>query len=218
MARRAWAGAETFVLAGGSYGGFLALGYALTFPARLSALILRDTWACGPVGVLRSLAAILKSSRIHPDADRQVRLWSGNAQSKEDCEMGLAEILKIYSPERDGDTWEALSFEGASEEYEIHWETHNAAFSTSVPRFDVRGRLGEITAPTLVLVGRHDPICPVEEATDIHAGIPGSELVVFEGSGHNPAADEPEAFRKVVGKFLRESKGKASWVSFLLPM
>lgn len=126
--------------------------------------------------------------------------------------------MEIYSPERDGESWEPVSFEGVSNEYGIHWETHNAAFSTSVPRFDVRDRLGEITAPTLVLVGRYDPICPVEEATDIHAGIPGSELVVFEGSGHNPAADEPEAFQEVVGKFLREARGKASWVSSLLPM
>lgn len=200
---RTWAGAETFVLAGGSYGGFLALGYALTFPTRLSALILRDTWACGPLGVLRALGAILTSKRISPDPSRQVRMWSGNVQSREECEKGLAEIVAIYSPEREGDTREPVAFEGASDEHELHWETHNAAFSTSVPRFDVRARLGEITAPTLVVVGRHDPICPVEEAEGIQAEIPGSELVVFEGSGHNPPSDEPEAFQEAVGTFLQ---------------
>ncbi|KAK3311724.1 Alpha/Beta hydrolase protein [Chaetomium strumarium] len=200
---RAWAGAETFVLAGGSYGGFLALGYALTHPTRLSSLILRDTWSSGPIGVLRALGAILTSHRITPDPARQVRLWSGNVRDREDCERALAEIVTIYSRERSEESSAApANFEGASEEFDLHWETHNAAFSFSVPRFDVRSRLSDIKTPTLVLVGRHDPICPVEEAESIHRAIRNSELVVFEASGHNPPADEPDAFQMAVNGFL----------------
>lgn len=190
------------MLAGGSYGGFLALGYALAFPGRLSALILRDTWACGHRGVLRALGAILTSTRIQPDPSRQVRLWSGNMRDKDDYEKGIAETVEIYFPERDEPS-EPRAFEGASDEFELHWETHNAAFSFSVPRFDIRSRLGEIKTPTLVVVGRHDLICPVEDSVEISEGIPNSELVVFEGSGHNPPADEPEAFQGAVDKFLR---------------
>jgi proline iminopeptidase len=199
---RAWAGAETFVLAGGSYGGFLALGYALTYPTRLSALILRDTWSSGPIGVLRALSAIFTSKRITPDPARQVRLWSGNVRDKEDCEQALAEIVAIYSPEKNERPDEPVVFEGASEEFDLHWETHNAAFSFSVPRFDVRSRLSDIQVPTLVLVGRHDPICPVEEVQNIHKSIPKGYLVIFEASGHNPPADQPEAFRAAVNTFL----------------
>ncbi|SPO07199.1 uncharacterized protein DNG_09893 [Cephalotrichum gorgonifer] len=199
---RAWAGAETFVLAGGSYGGFISLGYALAFPNRLSALILRDVWACGPRAVLRALSFILTSPRIKPDPSRQVRLWSGNVRDKEDGEKALAEILTIYSPpEKDEqEIAGADGFEGASQE--MHWETHNSAFSFSSPRFDVRDRLGEIETPTLVVVGRHDPITPVEEAVEIAGSIANSELVIFEGSGHNPPADEPEAFQEAVVKFF----------------
>ncbi|KFA49259.1 hypothetical protein S40293_08334 [Stachybotrys chartarum IBT 40293] len=200
---RAWAGAETFVLAGGSYGGFLALGYALKYPIRLSGLILRDTWACGPRGVLRALAAVLLSKRISPDPKRQVRLWSGNVPNKQDGEDGLAEILRIYTPEKASGEEAPLSFEGSSPEYELHWEAHNAAFSQSQPRFDVRSRLGEIKTHTLVLVGRHDVICPVEESEEISRGIPNNQLVVFEHSGHNPASDEPEAFQNTVASFLQ---------------
>lgn len=198
---RAWAGAEKFVLAGGSYGGFIALGYALKFSSRLSALILRDTWACGPRGVLRALGEIMTSTRVQPDLYRQARLWSGNMLDREDYEKGIAETVEIYFPERDGPE-ETREFEGASEEFELHWETHNSAFSYSVPRFDVRNRLSEIGTPTLVVVGRHDVICPVEDSEELSGKIPGAELVIFEGSGHNPPADEPEAFREAVDKFL----------------
>jgi proline iminopeptidase len=84
----------------------------------------------------------------------------------------------------------------------MRWEVHNAAFSHNQPRFDVRDRLGEIKVPTLVLVGRLDVICPVEESEMISKGIPNSELVVFEKSAHNPATDEPEMFQEVLSGFL----------------
>jgi proline iminopeptidase len=195
---RAWAGADTFVLAGGSYGGFLSLGYSLAYPDRLSALILRDTWACGPRGVLRALTNIVTSKRISPDHARQVRLWSGNLTDKLDSQESINEILPIYLPEN----VEVRPFEGQSDGYESHWEVHNSAFSYSVPRFDVRNRLHEIKAPTLIVVGRYDLICPVEEAEELHVGIVGSQLVLFDASGHNPASDEPKAFQEAIAGFL----------------
>lgn len=190
-------GDEKFILAGGSYGGFLALNYALNYPNRLLALILRNTWACGLQGTHRALANILLSERINPDPMRQVRLWTGSVQSQDDVEQGMAEIVAIYTPQ---DSPEPESFEGASTE--LRWEVHNAAFSWSQPRFDVRSRLSEINVPTLVVVGRLDIICPVEESEMIHRRIKGSELVVFEKSAHNPAADEAGKFREVLSDFL----------------
>ena len=143
----------------------------------------------------------MTSTRIQPDLHRQVRLWSGNMLDRQDYEEGIAETVEIYFPERKGSS-EPRAFEGASNEFQLHWETHNAAFSYSVPTFDVRDRLREIETPTLVVVGRHDVICPVEDSEEISGMIPGAKLVVFEGSGHNPPADEPEAFRAAVDKFL----------------
>ncbi|CCT66351.1 uncharacterized protein FFB20_14038 [Fusarium fujikuroi] len=199
---QAWVGDEKFILAGGSYGGFLALNYALNYPNRLLALILRNTWACGPQGTHRALANILLSKRINPDPMRQVRLWTGSVQNQDDVEQGMAEIVTIYTPK---DSPEPENFEGASTE--LCWEVHNAAFSWSQPRFDVRSRLSEINVPTLVVVGRLDIICPVEESEMIQRRIKGSELVVFEKSAHNPATDEPEKFREVLSDFL----GRLAW-------
>lgn len=134
-----------------------------------------------------------------------MRLWSGNCLSREDAEKGLAEILAIYSPEKDEDAPPVPpAFDLANDGLGLHWETHNAAWSYNVPRFDTRCKLATIKVPTLVMVGRHDPICPLEEAQEIAGLVPKSELVVFEKSGHNPAMDEPEVFREEVGKFLEK--------------
>ncbi|KAM0346426.1 hypothetical protein ACHAPU_005490 [Fusarium lateritium] len=199
---RAWVGEERFILIGGSYGGFIALNYAINFPHRLLSLILRNTWASGPLGTHRALANILSSRRINPDPVRQARLWSGIIRDRKDAEDSLSEIVKIYTPETlVEEKSEGLQFEGAGIGTELRWEVHNAAFSRNQPRFDVRKRLGEIKVPTLVVVGRLDVICPVEESETIAKAITNSELVIFEGSTHNPATDEPEMFRMVVSGF-----------------
>ena len=59
-------------------------------------------------------------------------------------------------------------------------------------------------APTLVVVGRYDAICPVQFSQEIADGIPNARLEIFEYSGHNPPADEPEKFQKIVLDFLKQ--------------
>ncbi len=56
--------------------------------------------------------------------------------------------------------------------------------------------------PTLIIWGSHDRIIPVEHATAAHESIPGSRLVIFEGAGHYPHAEEPERFVDTVNDFI----------------
>jgi proline iminopeptidase len=51
-------------------------------------------------------------------------------------------------------------------------------------------------------VGRHDWICPVDQAEEIHRAIPSSTLAVFERSGHSPQVEEREAFARRLGGLL----------------
>lgn len=63
---------------------------------------------------------------------------------------------------------------------------HGIAAGASPSRVD---RLGEITAPTLVVHGTADPVFALEHAHALHAGIPGARLELIEGLGHEvPAA------------------------------
>jgi len=64
------------------------------------------------------------------------------------------------------------------------------------------GNLPDISVPTLVLVGREDPACPVESAEVLHHGIRGSELVVIEESAHLPNIEQTERFNDAVMAFL----------------
>jgi len=74
--------------------------------------------------------------------------------------------------------------------------------------YDCRSELARIECPTLVAVGRHDWICPVDQAEEIHALVPHSELSIFERSGHSPHVEERPAFIQRLGRFFESAHGK----------
>lgn len=69
-------------------------------------------------------------------------------------------------------------------------------------------RLQEITIPSLVLWGKHDLTTPLEnahEAFDLY-GAADKEIFIFEKSGHNPIATEPNLFAEKVIGFINRHK------------
>jgi pimeloyl-ACP methyl ester carboxylesterase len=82
---------------------------------------------------------------------------------------------------------------------------HNLRPPLELERQPVRpalAHLGEITVPTLIVVGEHD-IADVHAASGaIAAAIPGATRVVLPGAGHLPQLEVPDAFNQVVLDFL----------------
>ncbi|WP_330277050.1 alpha/beta hydrolase [Lentzea sp. NBC_00516] len=69
---------------------------------------------------------------------------------------------------------------------------------------DDRHELGSLAVPALVIVGRHDVVCGVRWAEELHKLIPDSMLVVLENSGHLGNVEEPDAFAEAVLAFVGE--------------
>lgn len=67
---------------------------------------------------------------------------------------------------------------------------------------DWRTKLPRIEAPTLVIWGEHDEICPLTIGRGIVAAVPGSRLVIVEGAAHNPMWERSEVFDRAVLDFL----------------
>lgn len=202
---RQWAGEEKFILAGGSYGGLIALGYTLANPGRVLALILRSTCAYGYRAVLRGIS-IISGFRDHINLAQQLRLASGSTLNSHDFEMAMADLVPIGTVENKlAANPSSHDDESEPKKKNYHHETHNAAFSFNMPRFDVRARLREIKTPTFIVVGRLDPVTPVEDAQELHDGIRNSQLAIFENSAHSPPLEEPDAFRERVWGFLSQT-------------
>lgn len=75
-------------------------------------------------------------------------------------------------------------------------------FTALASRYDVRGRLGEIDAPTLVITGRHDWVCTPVAGRAIAAGIAGARLVELPDAGHFGFSETPEPFLRAVRAHL----------------
>jgi pimeloyl-ACP methyl ester carboxylesterase len=68
----------------------------------------------------------------------------------------------------------------------------------------------ELDPPALVVWGSHDPYLPVENAERQREAFPRAEIVVLDGSGHWPMADDPERVADLVVPFLRRHTDAAA--------
>ncbi|MCL5677083.1 MAG: alpha/beta fold hydrolase [Firmicutes bacterium] len=190
-------GLGKIVLTGGSYGGHLALEYAIRHQDNLRALILRDTAASNKYQDTAMKRA--RESGLPMDLAALERLFGGRVSGNEEFRSSFAMIQPLYNvvydPEEGKKALAAIPF---------RYETHNWAFGRNQPGFDIVHRLKEIRVPTLVIVGRHDWITPLEASEEIAREIPGSRLVIFEHSGHSPQKEENARFLQLVRDFLQE--------------
>lgn len=67
---------------------------------------------------------------------------------------------------------------------------------------NLRGVLGSIAVPTLLIYGELDERAPLAVARDLHARIPASTLKVMPGVGHCTNLETPQVFNDIVRRFL----------------
>jgi 3-oxoadipate enol-lactonase len=72
----------------------------------------------------------------------------------------------------------------------------------STTAFDTRGRMREISAPTLVVHGRDDAAVPVEDALSMAGEIPRADALVLSGCGHTWESEQPARAAAAITAFL----------------
>jgi proline iminopeptidase len=191
-------------LFGSSYGGALALQYALRYQTNIKKLIIAGGMASIPETIAemnRLKATLPKDVRdtlvkyeeryafLHPEYLKAVEVFYRNFV----CRL----------PEWPDEVTRAFN----DMSIPVYWTMNGPNEFTIVGNlkdWDITARLREIKVPTLVTVGRYDEVTP-KVAETIHKGIAGSKLVVFENSGHLTMWDEKENYLKTLREFLRDS-------------
>lgn len=196
-ALRQYLGLGPIVSIGTSYGGMVAMAHAARYPESVSHLILVATVAhSGYVERAKQIVA----DRGTPEQIAQCDdLFAGRLDTLEKLRRYYQVMELLYARKADP----ALSKVGL-ERAILSPEALNRAHGPGgfLRTYDLRPELGSIAAPTLILAGRHDWICAPEFSEEIHRLIPGSELRVFEESGHSIGGDEPQKFLDAVNGFL----------------
>lgn len=186
-------GLDKIGLIGVSYGGMVAMSYAVRYNHNLSHLLLVVT---APDHRFITRAREILAERGTPE-QRAVaeRLWAGAFES----EAQLREYFEVMGP------MYSEKFDLAKERERrciYSPEALNEGYAGFLRTYDVLDDLHKITASTLVIGGRHDWICAPEFSVEIADRIPGAELRIFENSGHTVYTDEYEAFIDVVRGWL----------------
>jgi len=173
---------ETFVLAGLSMGGQIAMDCYARFPDRVRGLVLADTFPAADTPEaartrnttadrllrdgMRGYADEVLERMVAPYADPRVK----------------AHVHRMMTDTRP---------EGAA-----------AALRARAQRPDHRDLLTRVTVPALVVVGADDTYTPVSDAEAMHAALPDSTLHVIKGAAHLPNLERPEEFNEILGEFL----------------
>lgn len=167
---------DTFVLAGTSYGGNLALRVALAAPERVTALWLMGCDPGGPQGGGPDLAVILETT---PEAVF-------------DLLAGLV-VTPAHAPQ-------AAIFKSMARR--IGAAAGAAQARAIASREDVTGRLSALTMPALVLWGEDDALTPVPIGQALATALPDAHFHVLPDCGHLPTLENPTEAAALFKAFL----------------
>jgi len=200
---RAALGLGKIHLIGSSYGGLLALAYALRFPTHLRSLI--------TVGGLASVPfASQEMQRLKGTLPREVQATLDEYERRGELQAPqyLAAVESFYRQFLCRlETWPpelqySLEMTQKRPVYPEMNGPNEFTITGSMRDIDLSPQLHSIGVPTLVLGGRYDEVTP-RVAEQIRQGIPGAHRVEFEQSSHVPFWEERDRFRSVVVEFLR---------------
>ncbi len=192
---RLYLGLERPIVLGNSFGGMLAQVYATRYPESYSRLVLVSTT---PSYDFFAEATAIAEERATDEQKRVMpSLFEGKVRTEAEYHQWWEVMLPLYFYRYDSVVGAAMLGRTVGNP-----EVARYMFDQVIPHYDVRPQLGAITAPTLVISGRHDWITPPTQGEEIHRLISHSENVVFEKSGHMPFIEEQDNFLAVVRRFL----------------
>jgi proline iminopeptidase len=187
-------GLERWSVLGHSYGAFIALTYALRYPARVARLVLIGA---GPSFAHAGAVLAGLDRRGQPEA-AQALIDGLSTPARDDAHFAeqWAKVLPLYFHAWDprylaafaGTTYSAAGFNRG-----------NALLAT----LDLAPRLAGLTVPTLVVSGDDDFIMPADgPGAVLAAGIPAARQVVIPGTGHVPFLETPSITAETIGAFV----------------
>jgi pimeloyl-ACP methyl ester carboxylesterase len=172
-------GIESAVIGGMSQGGFLSLRVALLAPERVRGLVLIDTQAG-----TEDPATVEPYNALHAT-------W---------LEHGPAPVQEIIAG--------LILGPGEWPQWYEKWanlepDQFTAAFRCLMHRDDITDRLGEITAPALVIHGTADAAIPVSKAEALRDGLGGRcDLVLVDGAPHAANITHSDRVNAAISAFL----------------
>ena len=192
---------DHFYLGGNSMGGWVSWRYALAYPDRVDGLVLID-----------ASGAPLRQGETAPPLNLGFRLMRNPLLRPLIEQITPRELVKkslldtvavdaIVTEKMVDRYWELIRFPG---------NRHAMAVQTTTDREPgYADRLSEIKAPTLILWGKEDQLIYASAAETFAERIPNAEVAIFDGVGHLPMEEAPDATANAIRRFLENQAPEA---------
>jgi pimeloyl-ACP methyl ester carboxylesterase len=173
-------GLKHFHLLGHSFGGSIALNYALTFPYQITKLVLVSSLGLG----------------------KEIAFWIRWTSNKPMCRCLGKSALAVLKTAKWTIKHLLLPFD-----FKLPFSETSISLGSSVTNFRAQtcgfpGRLAELLMPTLVVWGARDPVVPFQQAYAAAEVIPDCQVRVFQGSGHSVYRERLDEFSATLCGFL----------------
>lgn len=174
---------ESAHVVGISMGGMIAQELALVRPERLRSLTLGCTYCGGEGSRLMPRENAEKLAAGMASGDREKAIRAG-------YEVNLSPAFRA-----DESTWDAFhematKVPAAKQTIELQLQ---AIFG-----HDTSGRIGEISAPTLIVHGTEDGVLPIDNGRQIASLMPQARLEILEGVGHMFWWEQPQRSAELI--------------------
>jgi pimeloyl-ACP methyl ester carboxylesterase len=194
-------GFERWAVLGHSFGGHVALEYALRYPASLSHLVLLDTGA-SEWWPRQNAMRILARRGYGPRTVRLARRFFNGQIAPNEMLPALMRFGGAYYHRHGRAVHAARALLRGEWRTTMRPEALIYAGRELLDGWSVMDRLGEITAPTLVMAGRDDFLFPPEHQAALAARLANGRLHIVERAGHNPHEERTAEVMSAVREFI----------------
>jgi proline iminopeptidase len=190
--------ADKFIVVGNSWGMILGLAYAGTHPDAVRAVV---TIGSGPITYeYLGVFSDNQNMRLGP-CEIEVRdFWRDPSREAADHDRAAFQRLRAATVAYFYDRKKALQMAMELDPKDYNFRVP-PAFLNAEGKYDIRPKLGTITAPVLLLQGRQD-LAGEANICEAHSLIKNSTLAFIDKCGHMPWLEQPEQTWKIVDDFL----------------
>jgi proline-specific peptidase len=200
-------GLERLHIFGNSWGGMLAMEYALTRPQGVASMVV----ASSPSSIPQWVAEANRLRAELPQEIQETLRKHEETGTTSDPEYEEAATVFYKRHVCRLDEWPDFvlrSFRFIAE-HGVVYNTMNGPSEFHVigtlKDWDITDRLGEIRIPTLVITGEFDEATPAINRT-VSSGIPGAESVIYPGASHMAHVEDPEGYMRVLDDFFTRAE------------
>lgn len=194
-------GFSKITLVGHSWGGFVAMCYAIKYKKNLNKIVIMNSLPATTAGI-HDLAEEIER-RIAPSAAEMEKIESSPEFLNNDPQAisqyyGLFFYRYLYNPNDLEKINTKLEPQGVATGINVSKILEAEIFTKFI---DLTDDLQKLKVPTLVILGEQD-VVPLSTAQEITKAIKGSQLIVINQCGHFPYAEKPKEWLEAVEKFL----------------